>query len=342
MHAGTMMGSLLPWLLAVPPSATLYARPAQLHAASGHSRTVEPDGLQWQAAVAWASHEHPCMSIFDLDGAEVTAPDEFEEGEVLVTTPMRTCVASLDDRSLPAHLRALGVSLFGSEEELSVLLEDHQMRLLTFQGVPVRVHGRRSATSWWEVIEGEAAMSLNYILDRWPFNQSGVFIESGANAGTNVVLAALRFPHLHIVAIEPVHESFFFMMMSLVDNGVPVLDPSTCALEGLVPGVLALHNGLTKDRRTLHITYDPTISRGATTARSGVHPTMHIVTVKGTTMPDVITTYQITAISLLRLDCEGCEYEVVGEPEWEALGITAMIDFWYEPHTAGLSLVWQG
>lgn len=212
-------------------------------------------------------------------------------------------------------------------------------------------------------------------------------VDIGANIGTAATIAYVLHAHecIRIVALEPLPETYLFLLWNLHANGVPILAPTrrawASALSNHEPmakgcgGVMPLNQAITADGRNVVITLEEgsssmtasmkspmtaiggasaappdadappstratalarTLWRGATLAASTdggaataakARPTTkgspaaawrpsRSFTVPSVTLPSLLDGFRITRLSLLKLDCEGCENELL--PQFRA------------------------
>ena len=153
----------------------------------------------------------------------------------------------------------------------------------------------------------------DYHLDR--SRHSGVILDLGANVGDTSILLHRLNPDARIVALEPVNATYWYLRWNLDQNNVPLLGSRDFA-RGAPPrgGVLPIHAGATSDGRTIRFAFDAAFSKNAKQppARGGqAHSSLTVATRNITDLLVSLTGEQRPGLSLLKVDCEGCEYEVL-------------------------------
>lgn len=173
---------------------------------------------------------------------------------------------------------------------------------------------------------------------------SGTVVDIGSNLGIFTISVALANPKLQILAIEPVPLTYFFLKWNLLANHIPELSESDFRLGK--PGVLAVHRAATNDGRDVEVEYSTTMSEvGITSASSSVSKlpehSDYASSVNTVPMTDdtqqkdvlhaVVHSLHVPAylkgnrdIRFLKIDCEGCEHEVV--PDMEATGFLSNVE----------------
>jgi len=159
---------------------------------------------------------------------------------------------------------------------------------------------------------------------------SKLVVDIGANLGAFSISAFLKNPHLRILALEPMPTTFLFLKWNLRNNNIPLLTEEE--FRAGHPGVLALQRAVTKDGRDVTIEYSPSKSMNAITEASESFAS--IPANYDVQMPDDVRTSVHSlalpsfvgdeSILFLKIDCEGCEHEVV--PGWKANGFLSKVN----------------
>lgn len=139
----------------------------------------------------------------------------------------------------------------------------------------------------------------SYDLDSIPFKQDDVVIDIGAHVGIVSIYLAKRYPFLKIYAYEPVTENFRRLERNIDANGVE--------------NVVAYHLAVSADGRDLNIAPQLHINSGGSSAFMGANG--HGETVKSVTLESIFRDNGIVAARLLKIDCEGAEYEIIYSSE---------------------------
>lgn len=135
-----------------------------------------------------------------------------------------------------------------------------------------------------------------YGLNRIDFKPGDVVIDIGAHIGMFAIYTALCFPQVVIHAFEPFPANFEMLEQNLDRNGITT--------------VRIHHQGVTSDGRLLEMVTNPQNSGGSTChsrtlehGRSGGIPS--------TTLDHIFDSLGIGKCKLLKIDCEGSEYEIL-------------------------------
>jgi FkbM family methyltransferase len=173
-------------------------------------------------------------------------------------------------------------------------MSETRLHVFTINGVRVQAADRRAS-----VAAGIVACELQsdcYGLGRIDFKPGDVILDIGAHIGLFAVYAGLRFPEVLIHAFEPFPDNCELLRENLKRNRV---------------GNVRVHNlGVSGDGRLLEMATNPENSGGAschsftlTHRRTGMIPS--------TTLDGVFDSLGIDACKLLKIDCEGSEYEIL-------------------------------
>jgi FkbM family methyltransferase len=111
------------------------------------------------------------------------------------------------------------------------------------------------------------------------------------------ILLAKKYPFLKIYAFEPVKQNYENFLRNLELNEIP-------------PGTVSVENvAVTKDSRDVSVWVND-VNFGASKVSSGeINPDLAIVSSK--TLQQIAETNGINKIKLLKIDCEGSEYEII-------------------------------
>ncbi len=146
-------------------------------------------------------------------------------------------------------------------------------------------------------------------------NLTRAALDVGANVGAFALQVLLAFPGAHVYSVEPLPENRAFYVHNMRANGVPA--ERYTLLEG----------GLSSDGRPFRISYDASNSFGSQRREGGGGGSgggdagSHVV--RTTTLDTLLD--EVGPVDVLKLDCEGCEYEVlmssrhVLDPAWVRL-----------------------
>ena len=131
---------------------------------------------------------------------------------------------------------------------------------------------------------------------------NSVILDIGAHIGAFAASAARAAQGVTVFAFEPAPENFELLSSNMALNGLSNVRLSRCAVSG-VTGVRQLHLSKSPAGHSIHI----------------VEPGGAQVSVPSVTLAEILDTHVLGAVDLLKMDCEGAEYEIL-EAAPEALG----------------------
>ena len=138
----------------------------------------------------------------------------------------------------------------------------------------------------------------DYRLKEIEFRPGDVVIDIGANIGIVAIYLAKTHPGIRIVAIEPVPTTFGHLQENISLNAVSNITALNCAV--------------TKDGRDLRMIVNPGHSGGSTGhLRDLKQPGHYNLTVRSRTLDGIFGEYVPDRCRLLKIDCEGAEYEIL-------------------------------
>lgn len=224
------------------------------------------------------------------------------------------------DLEVPPSVRALGVSLFGTQK-LGALLRQSRANTFTWAHGNVTLYAlQRDHT--------EFCTGLSYDF-RGGIAPGATVLDIGGNIGDTAIQMNALNPRANIIALEPVPISFFFLRWNLEANRVPLLQRSD--FEGAADGeshprggVLPLHAGATADGRNISLNVNTRFTKNARAVEPGRadQSAFHSTTWE---IPKLLDTFRIRErLPLLKIDCEGCEAEVL--PALQSSGAIERVD----------------
>lgn len=138
-----------------------------------------------------------------------------------------------------------------------------------------------------------------YGLREIPFQPGDVVLDIGANIGVGSIYLAKKYPFLNVHAFEPVPESFASLTTNIALNGIRNVHPYKLAITG--------------DGRPIQLMVDLLINSGGATAQvpDTCIPGHRQYTADSIKLDTFLDRFNIGACKLLKIDCEGSEYEIL-------------------------------
>jgi FkbM family methyltransferase len=129
------------------------------------------------------------------------------------------------------------------------------------------------------------------------FNEDDVVIDIGAHIGLFSIYLAKRWPLLRVIAFEPFPANYRNCAENLQLNGVTnvVLSPKAIA----------------NDNSLLSMATDPYNTGGASAVVSTFESNGMVTGIASMTLDEVFSVHEISRCKLLKIDCEGMEYEIL-------------------------------
>jgi FkbM family methyltransferase len=135
-----------------------------------------------------------------------------------------------------------------------------------------------------------------YGLWRIEFHRGDIVVDIGAHVGIFAIYVAKRHPDVSVLAFEPDPVNYANLLANIAANGVANVTPH--------------HLAVTRDGRPFTLDTPPHHSGGASgyhTRREGYARS----TVDSITLDEIFERYAIARCKLLKIDCEGAEYEIL-------------------------------
>lgn len=133
----------------------------------------------------------------------------------------------------------------------------------------------------------------SYKPDDIAFEDGDVVIDIGAHVGIVGIYLAKRYPFLKVYAYEPDKENYKRLVRNIEANEV---------------AVMAVNKAVTGDGRLVSMGGDRASNSGG---RSIYTETQETEPIESVTLADIFTAREIDRCRLLKIDCEGAEYEVL-------------------------------
>jgi len=134
------------------------------------------------------------------------------------------------------------------------------------------------------------------------FKEGDIVIDIGANVGMVSILLAKKFPFLKIYSFEPLKENYDNFIKNIELNNIPK------------EVITAENKAVTKDGRSITMSINSANKGGSST--TDVISINSIMTkensqVESITLEEIFKKYNINKLKLLKIDCEGSEYEIL-------------------------------
>lgn len=211
---------------------------------------------------------------------------------------------------LPRHLRKLGSRIFESEEVLNNIMD-----LITDPEV-VSVAGQNIT-----LVQMKGDSSIKKIKEEFTDNvyrmksmsmENGMVIDIGANIGTVSIYAAMLYPTVTIISVEPAPTTYFMFRINLHLNGihVPAAQVASKHLHwerGVYPLLAAV--SADDDPGTITVQYSDKESQFAVVGAKKDLEGWKKYAVQQVNINDYLSSATVSRpVHLLKIDCEGCEF----------------------------------
>lgn len=143
----------------------------------------------------------------------------------------------------------------------------------------------------------------DYNFDSIDFKYGDVVIDIGGNIGMVSIYLAKKYPFLKIYAFEPVKQNYKNFLKNIELNNIN-------------KDIIKVFNlAITKDRRDVILT-SPFNNSGASNIYNNFRGSGNIISnndisIKSITFDDIFSNNNISKCKLLKIDCEGAEYEIL-------------------------------
>lgn len=150
-----------------------------------------------------------------------------------------------------------------------------------------------------------------YNFDNIQFSSDGKVLDIGGNIGIISIYLAKKYPFLKIYAFEPVRENYDNFIANIKLNNIP-------------DGTIVVENkAITKDGRNVSMNLDFQNRGGCSVSdvfADNYNFDKNNIEVSSVTLEEVFRRYHIDKLDLLKIDCEGSEYEILYNADKELLG----------------------
>jgi FkbM family methyltransferase len=188
-------------------------------------------------------------------------------------------------RSIPLMLR--GIANWTS---IPLALASGQGKVLRLAGLTFLY---RDAMDIWTI--KETCLDDHYRVRQQQLRPNGTIIDVGAGLGDFAIMMAHRYPQAQVLAFEPFPESAILCRRNMALNQVP--------------NMILLEQALGETGGTVSLDISSRESVQHSTVReAGGNGT---ITVAKQTLADIFAEYHIERCDMLKLDCEGAEFEIL-------------------------------
>lgn len=142
-----------------------------------------------------------------------------------------------------------------------------------------------------------------YNIDSIPFEDGDIIIDIGANIGVVSMYAALKYPFIKIYAIESCILNYNNMLLGIQKNNITNIIPFNLAMgkdDSIVRNIVSLEN-----------TGWSTTQFDDLKCEDYENEKHILTTVQGISFDNFIRNNKISKIKLLKIDCEGAEYDIL-------------------------------
>lgn len=141
-----------------------------------------------------------------------------------------------------------------------------------------------------------------YNFENIVFSPGDCVIDIGANVGIVSIYLAKKYPFLKIYAYEPVKRNYDNFVKNIKLNQIP---------DGII---FAENKAVTKDGRKIKMNFDIRNSGGSFGEEIDNHENINTGitdTIDSISLDNILQKYSIRNLKLLKMDCEGFEYEIL-------------------------------
>lgn len=170
------------------------------------------------------------------------------------------------------------------------------IREFRLDGIEYRLHDYRSSQSLY-VIQYEFEHDL-YKIKRIAFHEGDIVIDIGGHVGFFSIYLAKNYPFIKIFAFESVYDNYLHFKENIKLNKVA--------------NIRLFNRAISKDGRDLEMFMNFSNTCCATSeSREMPFVKCNYYVVKSVTLDSIFKNYNIKKCKLLKIDCEGSEYEIL-------------------------------
>jgi len=220
---------------------------------------------------------------------------------------------SVKEADVPEHIMALGMKLFKTKDAVMAMVENSVLIDVKHAGVSMSLRMSKDDDATTRLTQ--EGISMAYDLDDMGDKDSSKgdllnMIDIGGNYGVVTIAVMKKYAKkLRVVTLEPAPATFFFLRWNLHINGVPEIEAADWDPKKGTSGVLAMNAGSAdKDGESLHFCYfaDSSMNSKMCDCKEGDNGCLILPSI---TIDDLGAKFDSQPISMLKMDCEGCEFE---------------------------------
>lgn len=151
-------------------------------------------------------------------------------------------------------------------------------------------------------VTDEINLTKEYYFDNIGFQPGDIVIDIGANVGMVSIFLAKKYPFLKIYSYEPVYLNYCNLTRNIQLNKIP---------EGIITPIRKAVNG---DGSPVSIMFDPRNSGGSALCKEckeGFILKKEDTNIEAITLEQIFKEHNIEKVKLLKIDCEGGEYDIL-------------------------------
>ena len=208
---------------------------------------------------------------------------------------------------LPPRLERLGIKLFRSKQLFqNFLMTIADPSSLDIYGTTIYLAQRKNDNGLQKLKHEFSQSHDGYGLKRLLTIQNGTMIDIGANIGAISIFLAKRAPKCQIISFEPIPQTYFFFRYNMYLNNITVIKKWERGTN--TGGIMPINQAVGALQEVKEITYPANQSQLAALSDS---PDGHKINITVASFNDIIRRYDIGVIDFLKIDCEGCEFDVI-------------------------------
>ncbi|WP_432718333.1 FkbM family methyltransferase [Pectinatus frisingensis] len=216
-----------------------------------------------------------------------------------------SCTANVDTKGLDSRNLSL---MIGNIECLNDINEIYEEKKAIVDNIELLYVKNKFSTEKSQDMIIKELQENDYELESINFTNDDIVIDIGAHMGLFSIYLAKKYPFLQIISLEPIPDNYRILQRNVEINNV-------------VDRVHALNMAVTGDRRNVEICVAVgDNSGGASACLSNLHLTGHrVYNIPSLTLEDIFNKYNIIKCKLLKIDCEGSEYDILEKSKLDLL-----------------------